>query len=428
MAARAQGDALALPVVPSMFFFARVLGRTQRWGRSYTLGIIFLVLATLVRQPAFVVGIAFVLGDLVARNGDWRSLLRTVPVAILGVGVVALFPIVINSFSELQPEYFKRTEHMKSIIADLASFNIGALAPAITASIKGALYLGLLASPIALAVGVWRAQSQRITPLQIGAFAVVSLGLLGAAVMTGLYIPEIGNTLTREGVGPRLVEPYRAEAPLTIFWAIANAAAILSFSVLTVEALSGLLAAVDRARKLEGNPRMNGVWIMVLASAAAAFAPYGLHYGPWFDRYVFFSGMAVIMAVAGLCNWSALARGPGIAAAAVIGVLCMLSVVMARDYFTWARIRTDLTMEAVHNFDLDPEMIDGGFEYNNHTALMESTTETRPDRAVPEANVKARPYRVAKRPLEGYEVIQIAETRQILPFGGDAIYLLRKEE
>ena len=103
----------------------------------------------------------------------------------------------------------------------------------------------------------------------------------------------------------------------------------------------------------------------------------------------------------------------------------MVTIVFERDFFVWKHAHSALTREAISEYNLQPDEIDGGFEYNNWTDLRLSTPETRPTFSI--QGTETREYRVTKSPVEGYVVLREEKAGQWLPFGSDTVYLLKKE-
>ena len=102
----------------------------------------------------------------------------------------------------------------------------------------------------------------------------------------------------------------------------------------------------------------------------------------------------------------------------------VFSTVLTRDFFTWSRLRYALIEETVQEYGLRYDQIDGGFEYNNEQELL-----AHPGEALTLALVEAsgREFRITKRPLPGYDVIEIREVGQLLKLDGDKLYVLRRQ-
>ena len=120
-------------------------------------------------------------------------------------------------------------------------------------------------------------------------------------------IPDIGNILTREGMGPRILSGDERYFPgHQVLWALVTIIAISSFSVVAAESFIAIGGGFVNYLAKPTDRRAEGVLIMALAAAIIAYAPYGLHYKAWFDRYVILTGIVVVAALAGYLKWDRL--------------------------------------------------------------------------------------------------------------------------
>lgn len=76
---------------------------------------------------------------------------------------------------------------------------------------------------------------------------------------------------------------------------------------------------------------------------------------------------------------------------------------------------------AIRAYGAEPATLDGGFEYNNLRRVLESPQASLTASLAPKDGWR---YVVAKRPREGYAVLQTRRAGQIWPLGGDSLYLL----
>lgn len=410
--------------IAALFFFSKTVGRHEKTAIVFFLGCAALLMALLIRQTAFAIAVGYLVAQLIAGGPNATNRLRAIVVFAGAVLFLAFYPRLIGIFAELPPDYFVRTDQVKQIIGDLVRFKIGALSPAIMASLNGAVYLGLFAAPLTLPLLVMRVREKAYGLFDYGALLAGAI-LVMIAFLLGQTIPDVGNVLTHEGIGPRLVFLGDRSSDQPGVWLAINIAAMVSFATLTAESFRGARHLLTTAMQDTLDRRSIALISFLGVTAFVAYAPYGLNYMAWFDRYVLFPGIVALIALSILCRWSIDSRSGRAGMIAVLGIGVIAATVLTHDFFSWSRARADLTHEAVSTLDLSPEQLDGGFEFNNYSRLLQAVLSSAPDRAI--TNADDRIFRIANYPHDEYEIIMRRPVGQILPLGSDMIYLLQKQ-
>src|SRR5262249_45684727 len=132
--------------------------------------------------------------------------------------------------------------------------------------------------------------------------------------------------------------------------------------------LAALGTFVGRVSVREAWALLRREWMLVglLATAAVAYAPAILGYGPWLDRHLLFS-VALMLTVVAAVGARLTTKPLGVPALILASVLAVMSVTLLHDSFAWRRA-VAATIADLREHGVAPADIDSGFEYSNIVA------------------------------------------------------------
>lgn len=408
----------------SLFLLLMTINGARTWVLSYIAGTVFLIAAILVRQIGIGIAIAFVLGDLLTNGFQVKILLRAVGLLALSIATVIAYPIVMGT--DLPASYQDRIGDMMLLIRSLLSLKLGAAKPLVHGVIAGCLYTGLLAAPLTFGLFVSRMWARKMSQPTILLTFVFSALLIVPTIVMNTPIPTVatpGTLLTFAGVGPRYTSDDVLANPgaiIAVWWGLTFISSI-SIAFLFSEIAIGLSPL---KRHIIGHQLQLGTLAFFAAAAVSSYLPFCLNYGTWFDRYIIFSALAFLALVATIApKWEIDVRRAVPLFVASFTICLTMTTLLTRDFFTWTRAKWSVIDKGIVDFRLAPHEIDGGFEYNNYVLFKDSSPEALP-RAL--AAVSGRDFRIATRPLPGYDVEAAKKVDQIIPMGDNTIYLLKK--
>jgi hypothetical protein len=168
--------------------------------------------------------------------------------------------------------------------------------------------------------------------------------------------------------------------------------------------------------------------VFALVTLVAYNLPFVLVKTPWFDRYSVFSaallGLAVLAGASGASTDAVPVRRTRAWPPAVLLALGLaVGIAGTHDYLAWHRATWSANRLAIDRWQLGPQQLDGGFEYNNFTLRADGDVR-RPEDAVDLKKPQAT-HRVAFAPLPGTEVVERVPVEAWLPTSPQAILVLR---
>jgi hypothetical protein len=333
--------------------------------RDLFLGAAFVLVATLSRQLALAVPLAFAIAWFL-KNGFNRSRLWRAffPVA---AGVVALivFQHWMASTGRLSSLYNKKSGELTHALTDpLRSIPVFARNLYVCL-----LYLGLFLSPISFCAlaAVWE-QHKKKAKLIFASLLWILLLAFFCYRGRGLFMPLSTNIINESGIGPITLRDAAIlqinmlpELPST-FWKVTTLISLLGAVALLT--LAGIIIAEAlpklRARAMNDNQTAA---VFALLCAAIYLAP--LLLTTFFDRYLIVAIPFLAAAVAATCppspKWNPKIFVPS---AAVLVALMLYAVCGTHDYLGWNAARWTAINDAMANEHVKPEEMDGGFEFN----------------------------------------------------------------
>ena len=325
----------------------------QRESRAYlALAAIAALLAALNRQSAFALVAGFVVGHAVTRH-DRRSLTES---AVFLGGTVAAY-LVVEALIEATVglPWFYRMKSSDMVTAALTDQPLR-VAGMGWRFIRSWTTLGLFALPVFLL------HPRRITRTDL----VLAGGLTVVLALVNRPMPLIGNIWDRHGVGPVLIEGLTHPGLPAGFWWTATCAAVLGAIRL---AASCTTAIRESWRIWRGKSAPAWRASVQLASVVSIAALLALH-APTnaYDRYLLLVlPCAIVLAFLQAHQPRAGVPTPQRAVAwAVLAVITLFGMLAVRDSLAWQRARWQV-IDAVLGVGVDPETIEGGYEFDGWT-------------------------------------------------------------
>jgi uncharacterized membrane protein len=348
-----------------LVFAAIFLQRNLKTGANSDLflGTALVVVATLSRQLALAVPVAFAIAACLKSGFNRRQLWRAFFPITVGIIALIIFQQWMSATGRLSPMYRQTNgDLIKALTRPLHTL------PLLAHNFYVALlYLGLFLSPILFCVliSVWKAQKKRAQLL----FAM-SLWILFLAFFCyrsrGFFMPLSGNILADSGIGPftlfdtfflHINQPPQLPSA---FWKIATFLSL--FGAASFTTLLGLIIWDLKLRPRALNDAQVTT-VFHLLSATIYLAP--LLLTVFSDRYLIpaipFFIAAIVAAFPPLPRLNLRVFAP---VAAILAALMLFSVCSTRDYLAWNRARWTAANDLMAHDHVAPSEMDGGFEFN----------------------------------------------------------------
>lgn len=411
------------------------LARSLRSGSNLQMlaGTLLALAATLSRQLALFVPLAFAIATLLRSESIARGALRaTTPLIVCG-GAFAAFSYWLAWSGRLPVLYGEQTDLLLRALADARLFvtNLFAFAFIIL------FYLGLFLSPV-LALSIRRVfrRYDKQTMIMIG--SGIAAMMLGAALVVTQYgfsifmpLPMPGNILLKTGVGPlalRDVHLLHLDNVPTLppaVWFVVTAISLAGVLLLIVTFSAGAANLLSRLRRREPPSGVEAASLFLVLCGCIYLLPF-LMTG-FFDRYLV---PALPFLAAGLAGSNLAthshdnAKSLRFAAIALVTAFTLFSISATHDYMTWNRVRWMALQELTQGGRITAKDIDGGAEFN---ALYLYDPNYREDPARSHWWVHDDTYMIAFGSVPGYGVIKEYSYRHWLPPHVQKIVVLRKE-
>ena len=384
------------------------------------------VLAVLCRQNGLFVPIAFGIAYLARHELSIRSVLKAALPAAVAASALFVYQNWLEAMGRVPAQYgalslvnVAETAHPLRMVAVL---------------LVAASYLGFFLAP-ALAWKVLSPVEER------GGHSWGTLGILLGASTALLVIvfpgasplPDLGNILNLEGIGPlTLRDTYLLGLPNvgalpSGLWAAVRLMGLVGGVILCTQLamMSRRMVAGVAARELEG-PELGAFFCVV--GAGVCFAPLMLT-ELFYDRYLI--PLALVLAPALVCSRNTLSLGVprGVRTGSVgllAGAFAVVSVLTTHDYLAWNRARWSLVADALENGEVRPSQLDGGFEVNGYYLYAEDY-EPVTDESKSWWWVADDLYLVSFGPVPGYRVERRHEFVRWLPREEGSVLLLKRE-
>jgi hypothetical protein len=353
----------ALVIFSALF----LLKHLQDGGDSdLVIGTIFAVLATLSRQLALAVPLAFAFSLMLKQGCKVRSLCRALAPVVVTISLLALFQHWMAATGRLSGLYSEKSQDLAHAITHPL-----ATAPYLAYNAYASLiYLGLFLFPVLLCalVALPAPQKKQILPL-FGAALWTILLLLFVFRSHGIFLPLLDGAIMESGFGLRAVYQAHGTPPLPalppLFWrgatcvGVLGGAGLLAFAaaILRGLALKLLKPGVRDDREIAAGFLLFSAVIYLFPVLATPF---------FYDRYLLPSVPLLAGAIIYLCPPITIAvdRRITAVAVAVLAALAVTAVCGTRDLLAWNRTRWQALDQLMANDHVKPDQIDGGFEFN----------------------------------------------------------------
>lgn len=346
----------------ALLFFVRSLKETDDvW--HYVLGSVFLLLAVLLRQTSVALVLALIVAEPVAKGFHIRRFLRSLIVLASAIVVYLVATRFLETSVGIPRAYGAKTDALVSFVSDVLALNLGAFRKTIEALIFAFSQFGLFVLPL-LPISLEVILKNRFSYLLVAIFGATLLLLASIGMGAGVTFHGGGNILTTEGLGPRTIG---GEAPVnTLFsWAIT---ALGHFAFLSAGMAVSL--AMREHSESSGYDRATVGCILFLGlTAIITFAPHTIAYAPVFDRYVLLPSILLALCFMRAISDFGISRTSIVVTAISILTGFCVSLALTADFFRWQDARYSLISRLVSEGFLETD-IDGGFEFNNLTAVL----------------------------------------------------------
>lgn len=394
------------------------------FGPFFFAGAALLLLTLLLRQTAIAIAAGFLLADLIRHGFKLQATLRGMVLLAISAGVIIFFPPVAALFTEFPVNYSDNVGAMKFWLAELMALHPTTLLRSVVVACYSLLYNGFFALPLSLSLAFALRAHLFAGRVHVVLILALSAALFAVTYLTGGSVPQAGNVLTFEGLGPRLLAPGLLQpASYPAAWLILSALSALS-AALIIYLFASQLIGLLKTRFQSLNRSELSLHALLLSTAVILMLPFAMRFGPWFDRYMICSAPLVLMSAAMLIAPRVHAL-PQISRTvygfAAVGIVA--SVILTHDYFQWARTRTALVEGFVAQTGIAPEDMDGGFEYNNVLQLHQNRSDAAHIKAIRTAS---RPYMISKTLRPGYTLVSCTDVGQWVPLDADRLYILKK--
>jgi hypothetical protein len=351
-------------------FFARSLRTGSHWG--LLTGTALAVAATLSRQLAISVPLAFAVSLILTRGFTNRNILRAAIPPAVCLGVLLVFQQWLAASGRLPARYGDEKGYFLYELGHpqtLVSF-------VVNNTLVGLLYLGLFLLAIVIFAAADILSTHRKQAIAVFAFAIGAI-LLGGAVRhlsgRGCMMPMSENILIKEGIGPLTLSDTWSLGldPVPAlpkgFWLAITALSLLGAAVLVATLGVQAIHLVPRPGFGGQASDKEAVGIFLLLGAMIYLVPLLPIF--CFDRYF----VAIIpLASAGIPALSrhvqprllANARILRLAALAFLAASSVFAIGGTRDYLAWNRVRWQALHDLMQKDHVSVEDIDGGLEFN----------------------------------------------------------------
>lgn len=352
---------IALVLLASLFFIRSF--REPGDARYYTSGTILLLLAVLLRQTSVALALALIVAEPVAKGYSRRRFIRSAVVLLSAVLVYIIATKLLASSTGLPRAYGAKTDALLGFVSDVLAANFGAFRKTIEAIVFAASQFGLFILPLLpVFLGIiFRNGVRKIVAPATGAIFLLLTSIIFEA---GVLFQGGGNVLTAGGLGPRTIG---GEAPTaTLFaWTIT---ALSHFGFLC--AVMAATLAIRNSPQGFGNERaIIGSSLFLGLTAIITYAPHTIAYAPIFDRYTLLPSILLTLCIFLVIKDINIPRLSISLSAIFIFVGIWVSIGLTAEYFRWQDARYKLIGSLV-TMGVPVAEIDGGFEFNNLTAVL----------------------------------------------------------
>jgi len=361
----------ALAIWTSVFF-----ARSLRNGSTFAmlLGTVLAIAATLSRQLALCIPMAFAATLFLRPGARLKPVLHAVIPPLLCVGALFAFNHWLATSGRLPKDYDLRTNELLQVLTDLKHFTRHLFSNAFEAVV----YLGLFLLPFLLlsSKDLFRPTHRRNAALLAGGILATALG---AAVRTHyggrmLIPPPHLNILLESGIGPVylrdtfILHLHHMSALPAGFWMILSAMGLVGAALLITKLSAHALDLIPKLLRRGLSDDVEAISIFLLLCGVIYALPL-LAVTFLFDRYLISLIPFFAVGLAGLSSRCAAspfssAKSLRFTALSLLVAFSLFSIGVTRDYLMWNRVRWEALQDLARLGHITVEDIDGGFEFN----------------------------------------------------------------
>lgn len=441
----------AIAIVAAIFF-VRHLKQSSRV--DWIIGTLFCIAATLTRQLALAIPIAFAVAFILKNRFSIRHTILAIAPALLCISALLLFQYWLTSTGRLPALYNAQSKDLLNALE-----SPGIVFKVIGNTFLAMLYMGWFLLPMLILnmKEVFEAVRNN-TGLRL-ALIIATLIFLTLAIFawfSGFHIPSPhqGNTIHTAGIGTLTLRdtyflkpefqlhqdqslfgtlslhdtyflqlPHVTALPLS-FWVLMTIAALIGTTILTLV----LLLTVKKlfSTSSDKNNSDQAITCFVLLSVAIYMIP--LVIGGFLDRYLV---PVIPLVAAGVASLSA--RLPALpdtqslsryaTPTFIIALFVALTICGTHDYFAWNKARWTALNELTQSKLASPGDVDGGFEFNG---LNLYDPEFRTTRDKSWWWVHNDTYLLTFGAVQGYSIVKEYPYKKWMPPSHASVYILQK--
>ncbi|MFA7159251.1 MAG: glycosyltransferase family 39 protein [Kiritimatiellia bacterium] len=356
----------ALTIMAAVFFV-----RNLRTGSAFAFffGTILAVAATLSRQLAISVPLAFAVAFILKNGIAKRNILRAAISPVLCIGTLLVFQQWLEATGRLPAAYVAKNNVFFHSLT-----NPGTILVFAKNAYVALLYLGWFLLPVLVFVfggilGSHRKKTLVLLVLSTSALVIGSVVAMAAAHSeTRFLMPKSRNIILESGIGPLtltdiLLNLNQIPVLPTSFWIVVTGLSLLGAALL-ITAIG--LCAINLAPKLwsaKMDDNEAGGAFLLLSVIIYLFP---LLASGFFDRYLV---PIIPLLAAGIVSLSlpiprATTRVCRCAAVALLLALTFFAICGTRDYLAWNRLRWEALRDLTECKHVKVADIDGGYEFN----------------------------------------------------------------
>jgi hypothetical protein len=363
-----------VPYTAITIFAALFLVRHLRTASNLDMfaGIILIVAATLSRQIAISLPMAFAVTLFLKRGFTSRNLLRAIAPFAFSLVAYLVFQQWLARSGHLPENFDAQTAKLFHMLA-----NPGILIkPLVHNTSVALLYLGLFLMPVLTfaVTGLLQSHTKKTLTLLLASGCMLAMMYWKYASYFGhaLIMPLSGNIMVASGIGPVLLRDASIlglnQPPVLTagLWMGITAISLLGATFLSTVTIIGVMSIVPRLRPGRMNDN-EAACTFLLLGALIYLSPFLIE--GFYDRYLISVIPFLTASLAGFASQISGYPRSGkmfarVAATALIIASCVFAVFGTRDYLSWNRVRWEALHDLMGSKTAKPEEIDGGFEFN----------------------------------------------------------------
>ena len=404
-----------------------IQGLRRNSGTEIFWGIIIASIALLVRQLGIAIFLAFSCAYIINKGINIRNIIKGFSFSLLGLFLQISYQKWLQLIEGTPALYGKQASNIFNIIfTNLgdALLNIGYRSPI------ALIYLGLFIFPLLMILFLMKLKefNYKDKILTIFSLSTLSMVLIGLLIFKHKRMPLSNNVLNDFGLGPltlrggSYMSHLMVPTALEVFWKILTVIGVIGAVMLILYLFWVFWQFYSDFKQ----SRFNNNWltIFIIAAGLIYFLPLGI--GGFFDRYlIFLVPLSLMLISVSTINRSNVQMSPILVYSGSFILLLwgLFTVGVTHDYLSWNRTRWQALNSLVKEYQVPPNSIDGGFEFNGWYLYQPKYQKT------PNKSwwwVDQDDYIISFGPLAKYEEIKRYSFSKWLPFGPENILVLQK--